>query len=258
MRARSCCPKVYFPRLLLPVAAAAALVLDFVISFVLLLILMICVRDRHLTAPCSGSLPLTVLCWTAALAVGHLALGAQRPVPRRPVRGAVPRSSSGSSLSPIAYPSSPGAREVALALRPEPDGRRRRGLPLGAARGRGTARLAPCSSSAVIAVVVLVTGVAVLPAHASDLRGRDLRCPMLVVEAKASASAIGSATAQYATATCARRSRQAPGASRRRGGGGRGIADARPLGAPRRLLRGARGRGRRRSSAATARASARC
>ena len=65
---------------------------------------------------------------------GPLAVGAERPVPRRALRGAVPHAvlDVRDARSPIRAACS--ARAVADRVRSEPDGRRGRGLPLGAAR----------------------------------------------------------------------------------------------------------------------------
>jgi lipopolysaccharide transport system permease protein len=95
--------KIYFPRVLLPVSAAAALLLDFVISFALLVVMALAYGvDIGLTIFWIG--PLAALCWLAALAAGiwFSALN----VRYRDVRHAVPfLVQVWLFLSPIAYPS---------------------------------------------------------------------------------------------------------------------------------------------------------
>jgi lipopolysaccharide transport system permease protein len=96
--------KIYFPRVLLPVAAAAALVLDFAISFVLLLILTIA-YGIDISPTVLWIAPLAVLCWTAALAAG-IWLSALN-VRYRDIRQAVPfLIQLWFFVSPIVYPSS--------------------------------------------------------------------------------------------------------------------------------------------------------
>ena len=80
--------KVYFPRLIVPLAAVLATLVDFAMSFVVLLALMVYYRHR---ADGRRHLPAAV----HAARAGGLArrravvLGAERPVPRRAVRAAV-------------------------------------------------------------------------------------------------------------------------------------------------------------------------
>ena len=70
-----------------------------------------------------------------ALGVGLVALGPQRPVPRRPLRGAVPRPVL-AVREPVAYPASCVAGELRHVYDLNPMAGRRRGLPLGAPRQR--------------------------------------------------------------------------------------------------------------------------
>ncbi len=94
--------KIYFPRLILPVSAAAAMVLDFVISLALLLVLM-AVYGVDVATTILWVVPLAVLCWAAALA-GGIWLSALN-VRFRDVRQAVPfLMQLGLFLSPIVYP----------------------------------------------------------------------------------------------------------------------------------------------------------
>ena len=131
--------KVYFPRLIMPMAAVvrrARGLLPVARSSCLSLM-------AYYGVPPSGALwtlPLwTLLAVVTALAVGLWLVGAERPVSRRPLHAAVSDAvlavRHAGRLSQLAR-----ARGVALALRAQPDGRRRRGLPLGAAR---TARRRP-------------------------------------------------------------------------------------------------------------------
>ncbi len=115
---------------LLPAArdAAGALVVPassiFGLAFPLLVVLMLATtasrRPRR-----SLALPLFVLLALAtALAVGALALGAERSVPRRAVRRSRSCIQFWMFATPVAYPASVRAGALALALRAQPDGRR--------------------------------------------------------------------------------------------------------------------------------------
>ena len=129
--------KVYFPRLIVPLAAVLGGLVDFAIALALLLVMM----------PFFGvyptwqvvTLPLFVLlAVVAALAVG-LWLSALN-VQYRDVRYTLPFLDADLAVPDAGrVPEQHGARGVAAAVRAEPDGRRGRGLPLGAARRHAAA-----------------------------------------------------------------------------------------------------------------------
>ena len=80
--------KVYFPRLVIPLASVLAGAVDFALAFLVLLALM-AFYGIGPTAAVLALPPLFALAFATALGVGHVALGAQRPVPRRALCGAL-------------------------------------------------------------------------------------------------------------------------------------------------------------------------
>ena len=130
--------KVYFPRLVLPISAVLVGTGGFRDSFLMFLL-----HDGLLPHSCRRAaifwLPLfLLLAVLTALGVG-LWLSALNAM-YRDVRYVVPfLVQFWMFASPVAYPSSPGASKVALAVRVESDGRRDRGISLGAHRARAAA-----------------------------------------------------------------------------------------------------------------------
>ena len=131
--------KVYFPRVLVPLAAVLMPAVDLAVSFTMLLVLM---AWYHVMP-------------TAARPAAAAVRGARHSRPPSPSRSG-PRGSafaiatlatscrsssrSGSSLTPVAYPGLAGSRTLASALRAQPDGDRRRRLPERAAGNAGPGR----------------------------------------------------------------------------------------------------------------------
>ena len=139
----------------MPVATVLSGVIDFVLAFVVLVAMM--VYYRMAPSPNVVWLPLfLLLALIAALGTGPVALGDERPVPRRALHGAVPHAvlavRHADRVSQLA-----AARAVADDLRPQPDGRRRRRLPLGAVR-HARAPVAVVAVSFASAALVLVSG----------------------------------------------------------------------------------------------------
>ena len=123
--------KVYFPRLVLPLAAVLSGLLDFAVSFVVFLAMMVYYR----VAPHAAVLLLPgnsrsggplVSGFSVAGSIDRarrrtVAVGAERDLPRRAVRAAV----SGAVLDvrlPGRLSEQPGSRALALAVWPEPHG----------------------------------------------------------------------------------------------------------------------------------------
>ena len=100
----------------------------------------------------AGCRSFLLLALVTALGVGLWLSALNVQLPRRPLRGAVPRPAlavrDAGRLS-----EQPARRAVAHAVRPQPDGRRRRGLPLGAARHGDRAGADDRSSRAAVAVL---------------------------------------------------------------------------------------------------------
>ena len=124
--------KVYFPRLIVPLAAIIVPLVDAAVSMVMMAVLM----AWYGIAPGIAILTLpgfALLATVFAGAVEHLAVGVEREVSRRSLRGAVPhpvrvvRHTGG--LSQFAR-----ARTLALVLRAQPDGHGGGRVPLGARR----------------------------------------------------------------------------------------------------------------------------
>ena len=137
--------KVYFPRLLLPVAAIGSYLLDFVIAMVVLGLLMLYFGFLP-TVTVLWVIPLTALAVTTSLAVG-IWLSAVN-VRYRDVRYAVPfLVQVWLFASPVAYSAALVPVRVAGHLPAEPDGRRHRGVPLGPARTGRSRRPSRRSSS---------------------------------------------------------------------------------------------------------------
>ena len=123
--------KVYFPRVILPLSAVASKLVDFAIAMAMLAILM----AFHGAVPGPGVIVLPVLVLLMVAGVGRpgdVADGHRRPVPRRLLRDVVHHPGADVRL-PRRLPGQPRPGAVPPALRPEPDGRRHRGLPLGPA-----------------------------------------------------------------------------------------------------------------------------
>ena len=138
--------KVYFPRLLVPMAAVLAGLMDFAIAFIVLIGMMLFYGIVPTAA--IWTVPLFILLATAtAGGGGPLVVGVKCSVPRR----AVCYFLSDSVLAlchAYCLPQQPRTRAVANDLRPEPDGRRRGGLPLGFVGHRASSRPAHCRFSA--------------------------------------------------------------------------------------------------------------
>ena len=126
---------MYFPRLAIPLATVLAGLVDFAIAFVLLLVVMLVHTGSCPASRCSSSSRCVLLALVTALGVG-LWLAALN-VQYRDVRYVLPfLTQLWLFATPIAYPSSLVPRDVAPGVRAQPDGRRRRRVPLGAARER--------------------------------------------------------------------------------------------------------------------------
>ena len=148
--------KVYFPRIFMPAGMLVAGFVDLAISFVILVV------DR----PCLGvrsvgrrpALPVLVAIAAAARPRNQRsAFGDQRPLSRCPLRR--PLRDSDVALRRRSPTRAASRRAVAHGLRHQPDGRRRRRLPLGDARNAGRAAGAD-RVSAVSAVLLLLAGLA--------------------------------------------------------------------------------------------------
>ena len=108
---------------------------------VVLVGLMVVLRRRTPLAACSRCRCSSLLALRRRAGGRALALGAEREVPRRPAT----RSRSSPVwlfVTPVAYSASLVPEQWRVAVRAQPDGRRRRGLPLGAARRPSRARWA--------------------------------------------------------------------------------------------------------------------
>ncbi len=150
--------KVYFPRLLLPVAAIGSYLLDFVIAMAVLGLLMLYFGVPP-TVTVLWVIPLTALAVTTSLAVG-IWLSAVN-VRYRDVRYAVPfLVQLWLFASPVAYSAELVPPEWRGHLPAEPDGRGDRGVPLGPARTGAPPPVEAVVVSTVVTVVVLVTGLA--------------------------------------------------------------------------------------------------
>ena len=163
--------KVYFPRVIIPVAAIAQPLVDFAIAFVVVLLTLVV---YGITPPIQILLiPLAVaLALTTALGIG-LWLSALN-VRYRDVHLAVPVPDHvGLFVSPITYP----FHLVPADLRPiyalNPARRRARDLPVDAVSDRELAGRLLLISIAV-SILLLVTGRDVLPAHRAHVRRRHL------------------------------------------------------------------------------------
>ena len=124
--------KVYFPRLIVPLAAVLSGLVDFAIAFAVLLVMMF--YYGFTPGPAIIAIPFAiVLTVMTALAIGSVAFGAQRALPRRAVHDSVPdavldvRDTDRVSGEPR-----PGA--FSRSLRHQPDGRRRRVFSMGSVR----------------------------------------------------------------------------------------------------------------------------
>ena len=130
--------KVYFPRLVIPISAVLGGLVDFALAFVVLAAMMV----YYGVAPTRAiwALPLFILLAVAtALAVG-LWLSTLN-VQFRDVRYTIPfLTQFWLFATPIAYPASLVPERWRPLVRPQPDGRRGRGVPLGAARQRADHR----------------------------------------------------------------------------------------------------------------------
>ena len=124
--------KIYFPRLLIPLAASIAPVVDLVFSFLLLLVLMVWYK----ITPTWGLLALPLFLGLAimtALAVGLWSSAIN--VRYRDVGNIIPfLSQVWMYASPVAYPVSMVPEKWRTALQPEPDGRGDRRFSLGPSR----------------------------------------------------------------------------------------------------------------------------
>ena len=129
--------KVYFPRLVLPLAAVASGLLDFAISFLVFVSMMVWYRIKP--GPALLLFPLfLLLALLTALGMG-LWLSALNAI-YRDVRYVVPFLVQFWMLaSPVAYPEHPGTGKVALAVRIEPHGRSDRRVSLELDRTRTAA-----------------------------------------------------------------------------------------------------------------------
>ena len=177
--------KVYFPRLILPVAPIIVALVDFAAAFAVLLLMMLVFG----VTPGSGllALPLFVgLAVATALRVLDLALGAERALPRRSPHDPVPGADRLLHHTLRLHHREPARRSGGLgpvALRAEPDGERHRRLPLGA----------PARPPAVLAHTLRLerdrrgrTGrrLLLLPAHAARLRGPGLMSDTLALRVR--------------------------------------------------------------------------
>jgi hypothetical protein len=126
--------KVYFPRVALPLAAVLASLVDFGISFLMFVALMI-YYGIHLTGAVIWFPAFLLLAVLTALGVGTVALGAECHLPGCALRDAVRHSildvRFAGGVSEFAC-----AGKVALALRTESDGGRDRGVPVVACGAR--------------------------------------------------------------------------------------------------------------------------
>ena len=171
--------KVYFPRLLLPIAAASSYVVDFAASLLVLAAVLI-IYGRRADARARARPALRPLGARRRARVRHLALRGQRAVPRRPVRPALrhPALAAGDAHR---VPLEPRARPMADADRAQSGRGRRRRLslvghrslpapgeharPLGAGHGRRARH-----------------GAVLLPQDRAHVRGRHLMPSAITVE----------------------------------------------------------------------------
>ena len=150
--------KVYFPRLALPLSSVLSGLVDFGISFLMFVVLMIYygIRPGVAILWLPAFLLLAIL---TALGVGLWLVGAERDLSRRALRIAV----SGAILDVCfarGLPEFARADEVALAVRPESDGGRDRRISLVADRTRPSSRAHLLFVSIGVVIVVLLSGVA--------------------------------------------------------------------------------------------------
>ena len=147
--------KVYFPRLAVPSPSVLSGIVDFALAFAVLVVLLIWYgsgfRSKILWLPVFGvqaiTTALAVALWLSALNVEY-----------RDVRYVVPfMTQFWLFATPVAYPSSLLSGAVADALRSQPDGRGRRGFPLGAA-DTGAAPGPMLAVSSLASLVLLVGG----------------------------------------------------------------------------------------------------
>jgi len=129
--------KIYFPRVVLPIASVLSGLLDFAISFAVLLAMMVYYRI----------VPTSAVIWLGLHAARDPDRSRRRPVafrPERLVQGRTLRPALPGAVLDVCLtgclPELSSAGEMALALRIEPDGGRHRRVSLGADRARPTAR----------------------------------------------------------------------------------------------------------------------
>ena len=151
--------KVYFPRTLLPLAAVIVPMVDFLVGLPVLLALM----WYYDTWPGGVEVLLAPLFMAPRGRDGArpraLPLGAQRPLPRRPLHD--PRLPAGAAAAlgrDVRGPVDPD--EVAVDARLQPDDRRHHGMALGGAR-RAPPDLGQAALGVRVGVVLFVVGLAV-------------------------------------------------------------------------------------------------
>ena len=165
--------KVYFPRMIVPLATVLIAVIDFCVSLSILAGLMIwyglvpgwqilllpAVRALALLASLGPAI------WAAAIVVKY-----------RDFRFVVPFALQfGLYVSPVGFPSSVVPEQLAAALQPQSDGRHHRRLPLVHRRRRQPDLLAGLPAQPRRHGVLPVAGYPHLPAHRARLCGHDLR-----------------------------------------------------------------------------------
>ena len=244
--------KIYFPRILIPTAAAASYVIDLAISFVVLLVLM--AGYRYTPSAQIVLVPVFAL-YVVVVAVGVGLLLSALNVRYRDVRYAVPfLIQFWLFATPVAYQFKGVGPQYRVHLRAQPHGCGHRRLP--GVGDRGRRRPAVSSSSRRCQDRVRACRFLLLPSGRTRLRRHHLTA-VVSVQGLGKQYTLGNTAGGYSRLTeelsdCVR----APVSTSARAIESR--AKRRDLGAPRRHLRGRARRGRRRRSAATAPASRRC